>query len=175
MASDVKNVKLGPCSVTFNSVDLGYTKGGVEMEIATTSKKIMVDQFGETSINEYIMGRDVTVRVPLAEFNLTTWAEVIPGASLVSGGSPVKKKIVIASGVGISLQDMAEELVLHPTNLAPTDYSEDVTVHKAAPKGDFKFAYKHDEERVYMVEFTGYVDTANSNRLVTIGDPAAAP
>lgn len=172
MSSDVKNVKLGPCSVTFDSNDLGYTKGGVEVEITTTRKKVMVDQFGETEIDEYITGRQVMVRVPLAEHNLTNLASVIPGATLVTDGvDSNKKRIDVSSNIGASLRDLAAELVLSPTNAA--DANEDFTVFLAAPMGDIQFAYRHDDERVYSVEFTGYVDTANSNRLYSIGDGTA--
>ena len=57
MSSNTENVKLGVCSVTFDGVDLGYTKGGVDVTIATTTKEVMVDQFGQSEINEYMKGR----------------------------------------------------------------------------------------------------------------------
>jgi len=171
MASDVKNVKLGPCAVDFDSTDLGYTKGGVEVDITTTRKKIMVDQFGETEVDEYITGRQVTVRVPLAEHNLATLAAVIPGATLVIDGTDATKmRIDVTSGVGTSLRDTAAELVLAPT-LGTAN--ENFTVFLAAPSGDIQFAYRHDEERIYAVEFTGYVDVDNGNRLYSIGDDTA--
>jgi hypothetical protein len=31
----VKNIKLGACKVSFGGQDLGYTKGGVEVEVST--------------------------------------------------------------------------------------------------------------------------------------------
>ncbi len=64
MASDIKNVKLGVCTVKFNNVDLGYTKGGVEVTVKTDTYKVNIDQFGKTPINEYIMGRDVPGKSP---------------------------------------------------------------------------------------------------------------
>ncbi|EGT88588.1 hypothetical protein ABNIH1_18950, partial [Acinetobacter baumannii ABNIH1] len=35
MASDVKNVKLGVCKIMFDGVDLGFTKGGVDVTVST--------------------------------------------------------------------------------------------------------------------------------------------
>ena len=42
----VKNIKLGACKVSFGGVDLGYTKGGVQVEVATETLKVTVDQLG---------------------------------------------------------------------------------------------------------------------------------
>ncbi|EOD9812545.1 hypothetical protein ACJ8GG_003588, partial [Acinetobacter baumannii] len=67
MASDVKNVKLGVCKIMFDGVDLGFTKGGVDVTVSTETHKVQVDQFGQTPINEYILGRTVVVKAPLAE------------------------------------------------------------------------------------------------------------
>jgi hypothetical protein len=89
MTSNTRNVKLGVCSVTFNGEDLGYTKGGVEVTIATTTKEVMVDQFGNSPINEYILGRTCTAKVPLAETTLLNLARIMPGA-IVNGSGGVK-------------------------------------------------------------------------------------
>lgn len=172
---DVSKVKLGACKVTWNNVDLGYTKGGVEVEITTAKKKIMIDQFGETEVNEYIMGRSVMVRVPLAESDLTLLASVIPGSTLVTNvGPPAKKKLNIPTGSGVSLRDLAEQLVLHPANELATYKDEDFVIPLATASGDITFAYRHDEERVFNVEFVGYADNV-TGLLAIIGDPTATP
>ncbi|HYG86987.1 MAG TPA: hypothetical protein VD978_12075 [Azospirillum sp.] len=82
--SDTRNVKMGVCKITYGGVDLGYTKGGVEVEVTTETHKLTVDQFGSTQINELIMGRNVKVKAPLAETTLTNLVAVMPGATLVS-------------------------------------------------------------------------------------------
>lgn len=43
----VKNIKLGACAVSFAGTDLGYTKGGVEVEVSTETLKVTVDQLGK--------------------------------------------------------------------------------------------------------------------------------
>lgn len=86
MGSDTKNVKLGVCQVLYGGVDLGYTKGGVEVEVSTSTHKVSVDQFGESEINEYVLGRTVKIRTPLAETTLENLVNVMPGATLVSSG-----------------------------------------------------------------------------------------
>lgn len=86
MKSDTKNVKLGVCEITWAGKNLGYTKGGVDVAVSTSTHKVMVDQFGESEINEYILGRTVKITTPLAETTLENLVNVMPGATLVSSG-----------------------------------------------------------------------------------------
>lgn len=98
MASNTKNVKLGVCKVFFDGVDLGYTQGGVEVTVKTDTHKVNVDQFGKTTINEYIMGRDVSAKVPLAETTLENLVVIMPGATLTStGGTAATGTITVAT------------------------------------------------------------------------------
>lgn len=87
--SDTKNVKLGVCQITLDGVDLGYTKGGVEVSVKTDTHKVNVDQFGKTTINELIMGRELMVKAPLAETTLENMVAIMPGATLTSVGGTV--------------------------------------------------------------------------------------
>lgn len=171
--SDTKNVKLGVCNVAFGGEDLGLTKGGVTVEVQTSTHKVNVDQFGQTEVNEYINGRMVKVRVPLAESTLDRLEAVIPGSELVVDGvDPDVMRLDVSYGNGVSLLDIAQELVCHPRDNAPGDKSEDFVVPLAATAGAFSFAYKIDEERVYEVEFTGYVDK-ETGKLFHVGDADA--
>lgn len=279
--SNTQNVKLGVCQITFGGVDLGYTKGGVEVEVTTETHKVMVDQFGNSEINEYIMGRAVKVKVPLAETTLENMVQIMPGATLVGGGdkasgfftfagipadadtvtingvvftfkttpaapnhvqigasaaasiinlytevaSSVHPDLIVAdysydatklyveygiagtvgnaftlaelgtditvsgavlsggsgsivarvdvtNAIGESLLDVAQQLVLHPIALDPSNHSEDFIVPLAATAGALQFAYKLDEERIFNVEFTGYPN-AVTKVLFKVGDPAA--
>jgi hypothetical protein len=87
MASKTQNVKMGVCQISFGGVDLGYTKGGVEVIVATESKAVMVDQFGNAPIDEIVVGRTCKVKVPLAETTLENLVRIMPGATLTSTGS----------------------------------------------------------------------------------------
>lgn len=173
--TNADNVQLGTCSVLFGAADLGLTKGGVEVQVTTETYKIVVDQFGSTEINEYITGRNAMVKVPLAETDLATLALVIPGSTLVTDGTtPTKKKVNVTTTTGISLRTYADELVLHPLAQATSSKNFDFVVPIACPKGDFTFAYKLDEERIYMVEFYALPDLT-TGLLYVIGDESAVP
>lgn len=165
-------VQLGTCSVTFGETDLGLTKGGVEVTVSTTTYKINVDQFGQTELNEYVLGRTAMVKVPMAETDLDKLLIAIPGSTLVTDATVVtKKKLLVKSDVGLALRSYADELVCAP--IAQTATANDkFTMPIAAPKGEFKFAFKHDEERVYEVEFTGYPDLT-TGVVYIIGDSSA--
>lgn len=86
MSSSSKNVKLGVCNIFFDGSDLGLTKGGVEVEVSTSTHEVKVDQYGETPIGELITGRMVSATVPLAETTLDNLIRIMPGAALITDG-----------------------------------------------------------------------------------------
>jgi len=167
-----EKLEMGPCLPTYRGLDLGLTKGGVEVSIATESTLITVDQFGETAIDEVIKGRKVTVKVPMAERDLDKLLAVTPGATLVTNGIGkfARKKLTLGSGVGASLRKTSGALVLHPKGMPIEDKSRDFTIPLASCKGDMAFAYKVDDQRVFAVEFNGYVNL-ETDTLCVFGDP----
>lgn len=146
----VKNIKLGACKVSFGGVDLGYTKGGVQVEVATETMKVTVDQLGQTTISELVQGRNITITAPLAESVLKNMVDLMPGSALSADGSSV----TITSAQGVNLIDVAKELVLTPQDT--TDYV--LTIPKAATAGNFTMTYQSDDVRVFSVQFTAYPD-----------------
>ncbi len=162
----VENVKLGACEVWFGGQKLGLTKGGVEVELSTETYTVKLDQFGETSLSERITGRNVMVKVPMAETDIEKMAMIIPGSTLNTVKDPDgdKDSLEISVGLGLDLHAQAKELTLVP--IGENDYA--VTVHRAATNGSMSFAYKHNEERVFSLEFNAYPDA--SQQLMTVGE-----
>lgn len=169
--NDVKNVKLGVCRVLYDGQDLGFTKGGVDVAVSTETHEVQVDQYGQTPINEFIMGRTVTVTVPLAETTLENLVKIMPGAKLVTHASTKVTRVDVPTGVGTSLVELAKTLTLHPINKPESDKSDDFTVHRAATAGALEFAYKLEDERIFNCEFKGYPD--GTGKLFSVGDPLA--
>jgi hypothetical protein len=97
MPSSTNNVKLGVCTIEYGGVDLGYTKGGVEVEVGTETYKVMIDQFGNSPVKEYITARTCVVRAPLAETTLEVLNEIMPGASLVDNATKQVVTVVESS------------------------------------------------------------------------------
>lgn len=172
MASSTENIRMGTCRVLYDGTDLGFTTGGVEVAVATTTHETKVDQFGDTVANEYIMGRTITVTCPLVETTLENMAAIIPGATLVTDNTDPqnpKKNVIVTSGTGLSLLDRAKTLTLHPIAKPANDTSEDLVIPLAATAGAMNFAYKYDAERVFNCEFKGYPDS-ETGILFTYGD-----
>ncbi|GDS65570.1 hypothetical protein BvCmsSINP027_02780 [Escherichia coli] len=94
----VKNIKLGACKVSFGGVDLGYTKGGVQVEVATETLKVTVDQLGQTVISELVQGRNITITAPLAESVLQNMVDLMPGSTL----SEDDNSVTITSAQGVT-------------------------------------------------------------------------
>jgi hypothetical protein len=173
MPSDTKNVKLGVCRVYLDNVDLGFTKGGVEVEVNTETYKVEVDQFGKSPINEVILSREVTVSLPLAETTLENMVGIMPGATLVTDAvDPLIKKVSVPTGIGIDLLSIAKPLRLHPISKPDSDKSEDFLVPLAATPGSLSYAYKLDEERIFNTTFMGYPDPTTGVMFV-VGNPDA--
>jgi hypothetical protein len=102
MPSNTENVKLGVCTATFDSQDLGYTKGGVEVEVETNTHEVTVDQMGETPIDEIITGRTVKVTIPMAETTLENLARVMPGSTLVTDGVKATGTVTFSSSAPVN-------------------------------------------------------------------------
>ncbi|MDX5412907.1 MAG: hypothetical protein LPK02_07650 [Rhodobacterales bacterium] len=168
MPSLLENVKVGVCTVTFNAVDLGYTKGGVEVEVSTEKYTVTVDQFGNTPINDYLIGRSIMVTTPLAETTVENLVATMPGATLVTNAG--NSKAEVTTGIGTNLIDLAQPLILHPI-AAGASLAEDITIPRAATAGNMTFSYQLDSERVFNVQWMGYPDPT-TGLLYVMGDPA---
>lgn len=173
MASSLENVKIGVCSVMFDAVDLGYTKGGVSFEVTTETYTVTIDQFGETPVNNYITGRLAKVTTPLAETTLENMISIMPGSTLVIDGvTATKKKVVVTTGVGINLIATAKPLTLHP--IGETTAAFDLTIPRANTPGQVSFSYNVNQERVFNCEWMGYPDNAvGDSTLYVYGDITA--
>ncbi|OCP21898.1 MULTISPECIES: hypothetical protein [unclassified Ensifer] len=102
MPSNTENVKLGVCTALFDSADLGFTKGGVEVEVQTNTHEVTVDQMGETPIDEIITGRTVQVTIPMAETTLENLARVMPGSTLVTDGAKATGTVVFSTAAPVN-------------------------------------------------------------------------
>jgi len=280
MTNNPNNIRLSACRVRWGGRDLGLTKGGVDVTIKTETKSITCDQFGQSIVNEIIVGRTATIKTPFVETDLDTLYAIIKasGATLtdtgtvasgtitfssnpvaadtvtinghvftfvttivtgangipttpdqvligatttvtaanlaatlalstdpnvlqgiyvggtglmtvtfyrsgvlgnsftlaksstgitvsaatLTGGVDGTRNVTMLTGIGTSMITTAQPLVMHPADLADSDQSQDFTVFLAGQSGSISFAYKIDNERVYMVEWTGYPVAATS-------------
>lgn len=169
MAGDGTKVKLGAAWVTFGTVagnvgevvDLGYSKGGITFTLDTTIREILVDQEGTSPIAATILGRRVTVEVPMAESNYSRLQKIVPESTYSN------YTLEISSGLGANLMDYADELVITSTQ----DAQETITVYKAVPTTSLRATFLPDGERIWPVQFTGLIPgtlETHAGKLVAI-------
>lgn len=168
----IDNVKLGVCRVTYNSVDMGLTKGGCEFTYTPEYHDTTVDQYGKTIVNKILVGENVQAKVILAESTLANIKAACPAGQLVGTAT---QKITVGSKPGKDLLSQAKTLTLHPVALPEADHSFDITIYKAVITSELKLNFKVEEEQVVEVVFSGLVDQskADGDMLFCIGDPAA--
>ena len=140
--ADITNVKLGVCTVTFNKIPLGHTKGGVVVTYEPAYHNVTVDAYGETPVDMRLLGEKLIAKVPLAEATLANLQVAIPE------GTTSGSKLTIGSTVGDSLSDEAKELVLHPIENTPSNLDDDVVFHKAVVTNTVEIPFQNDAERV---------------------------
>jgi len=165
--ADVTNVKVGACSVVFNSVDLGHTKGGVEVSYEPIYHDVSVDKYGETIVEKYLMGEKITVKVPLAELTIANLKVAIPQGTFAGAANA---RLTVGHSAGTKATNNAAQLVLHPLNMGTL--ANDIVLHKAYVASVVNLQMKVDEENVYEVEFEALLDETKSdgNYLGLIGD-----
>lgn len=168
--ADIDNVKLGACSVKFNGVDVGHTKGGVTVAYEPEYHDITVDKYGNTVAEKVLIGESLKVTVPLAEHTLANMAVAIPAGDL--NGTD---KLGIGTDAGLRMSTVASELVLHPLANDASDLSEDVVLHKAVVAEAIEFKFSVEDEKVAEVVFHALIDETKTdgNRLGFIGDSTA--
>lgn len=168
--ADATNVQLGACTVTYNGVDLGHTKGGVEVSYEPMFKDVTVDKYGETPINKYLTGEKFTAKVPLAEFTIAMLKNAIPNATFAGAANA---RITLGKSAGQAQLSLAAQLVLHPVNQGTRRH--DVVLHKAVVTSQIVLNHKVDEEKIIEVTFEAMLDETKSdgNYLGLIGDSTA--
>lgn len=168
--ADITNVQLGVCSVTYNGIDLGHTKGGVEVSYEPVYADMTVDKYGETLLNQVLIGEKLTAKVPLAEFTVANLKTAVPNATYAGAGNA---RVLIGKSAGAKQTANAYQLVLHPT--AEGTRRHDVVLYKAVVSSQVVIAHKNDEQKIIEVEFTALLDETKSdgNYLGLIGDSTA--
>lgn len=165
--ADVTKVQVGACSVTYNGLDLGHTKGGVEVSYEPTYKDVSVDKYGETVVEKYLTGEKFTAKVPLAEFTIANLRNAMPKSTFAGAANT---RITIGAAAGKKATDSAAQLVLHPLNQGTRQH--DIVLYKAYVASQVVLSHKNDEEKIIEVTFEALLDESRSdgNYLGLIGD-----
>lgn len=167
--SDITKVKVGVCDVYFNGVNLGHTKGGVEVSYEPEYHEVSVDMYGNTPVEKYLIGERMTAVVPLAEWSIANLNNAIPQGTKAGAD----KRLTIGSKAGKKASTDAAQLILHP--IGASGATEDIVFYKAYVDSTINIPHRNDEERVMEVTFIALLDETKSdgNYLGLIGDSSA--
>lgn len=165
--ADITNVQLGPCQVTFNGVDLGHTKGGVEVTYEPEHQDISVDAYGNTVVQKVLKGEKLMAKMKLAEYTIANLRVAMPQTEFAGAAN---KRITIGHKAGQLATADAAQLVLHPQ--AEGTRRHDVVLYKAYAASVVVLPHNNDEEKLIEVEFHALLDESKSdgNYLGLIGD-----
>jgi hypothetical protein len=166
---NLDNVRLGACSIVFNSVDLGHTKGGVTFKIERELSEVTVDKYGSTPVDMVLTGQKATIEVNLAESQVANLNVAVPEGDYVTGTAG--SRLNLGTEAGYSLRDDAAQLTLHPAENAAGDLTGDIVFYKAVSTDSVELPFEIDNQRVFKVTFTALVDETfgNGRRLGHIG------
>lgn len=170
--ADISKVRIGPCKVTFNGVDVGHTKGGVSFNYEPSMTDLTVDQYGSSPVDAALTGENLTIVTRLAEITAANIGKAIASAETETGAQGTK--VEIGANAGKLMSTVAAQLVLHPLKNADADYSEDVTIYKAFASESVALDYSTEDQRVLEVTFRALIDEGKSvgSRLGHIGVPS---
>lgn len=165
--ADITKVKVGVCTVVYNGIDLGHTQGGVEVIYKPTHKDVMVDLYGDTKVEQFLTGEQLSAKVPLAEYTIANLRNSIPQAEFAGAAN---SRITIGHKAGQSARADSYQLVLHP--VAEGTKAFDVVFYKAYVASQITLKHTNKDEKIIEVTFEALLDETRSdgNYLGLIGD-----
>lgn len=175
MAASTANViNMGPCTVTFNSVDIGHTEGGVQITIAEKTGEAKVDAAGDAPVAAFDLGASVEAKFKCAEMlnasldAMSNSNAIITGTATGSGltkvawGKPVGTQLsgVLCTFIPIDSAKATKAFHIYKAYIASHNKVLDMTAEKAA---------------TYEVVIRGLYDDSRTSgdRLCAWGSPTA--
>jgi len=152
MAQDFKKIEIGPAIVEYGTgadkITFETTIGGVVLNTETTYREQKTDQTGETVVDKRITGRNVSVQIPFAEYQIDIIPKIMTGAEIVTGTGG--SKVLIKTGVGLSLLSTAKIAVIKPL-AHKNDADFWTTLPLAYSETDVSYSYNNENERITNV------------------------
>lgn len=169
MAQNLEKIELGPAIVEYgdgvDKITFETTIGGVTFTTETTYRDQLTDQTGETVVGKRITGRNCSVTIPFAEYELSVIPKIMTGAEVVTDGTD--SKVIIKTGVGLNLIDTAKKAIIKPL-AKKNDPNYWVTLPLAYSETDLNYAYNNDNERITNVTLRSTPDAAGI--VAVLGD-----
>lgn len=160
---NLENIHLDLADVTWSGTNLGYSKGGVDVNITQEVLDVVIDDFGDTPVKSYDRGYKIEVVVHMAEAARDKFAVAMPTSTVMGD------RIKVGGQAGSVIP--TGRLVLAPVkgNLDP------IVVYKARPTAALTIPFSTTEVVMYDITFVGLIEDsrADGDRLFRIGGPAS--
>lgn len=149
---------IGPCSFTWDAVELSPMFGSVVLTSEQLTAPVKEDGQGDVEIDTVTMGIGGTMTITMTRSTLVQLQKVIHG-SVLSGD------VKVSNQVGEALFASAKQVLIKPlvNNVASVTASEFITVNKAYPIHKFEITWDTATQRVFVVEFKIYPDTTSGS------------
>lgn len=174
MAGTLTNIKVEPCTVTWNSVDLGYTEGDIELSFEEQMTEVTAHQTGTVVLDH--------IRTGAAVGELTITLKEVSAANiemlLVAGPGAATTPTAGTEGLGYGIKQQftsvvadAQKLVLHPVALDALTLTRDWAFWKAYPRLD-SVTFSAENPQTMTITFLIYPDMTkiSGHEYMTYGD-----
>lgn len=154
--------------------NVGGTKGGVRMDMETSTYEKTIDQLGDTPISEVIRGRKCKVTVNLAEVSPKNWGRIMAD-SLGYKTSTGKEFFRTSPSVGLDLMTLARKHRIIPLSGQNnvTDINKIITFWACAPSAEtLSVTFDPATQRTLEAKFTAYPDPT-TGEFWYVGDRTA--
>lgn len=158
------------------AIDLGYCDSAVEKAHEENYVDVTSHQTGSQILSQIHTGNTAGLTLNLKETSVAQLRKILlaEGNSLIPDGTGVSSTEVMGYGTAQQFKQTlgrARKLKLHPTTLAPSNLSRDVTFWKAFPKVS-GLSFSGEEILLLPVEFMIYPDYTKDSRInmYVIGD-----
>lgn len=154
--ANIQNLRIGPCSLTWKTQDLGFTMGGVKLTYERKMTQLKVDKYGDSEVDAALTGAGLKLAFKVAEPVASLIQRITPEGTNTSGA--LGQQVGFAAGEGASMRSTAGLLTLHPLSLPASNTSEDISVYLAYPSGNTELNYEVNNQRAYQIEMSALVD-----------------
>lgn len=153
VTEDCSQVLSGPATVSLGADTLGFTQGGVTVNIEPQTRGVVVDKYGETPCKMLHLGDNMRVTA-----NLAQWVQAVVKAAYMAGQDGT-----YFVGIGRAAGYVYTPLALIVTPTVSADAVKAVYMHKAVSVGALELKFDHQDDRIFTVEWQGLLDATKTD------------
>lgn len=165
----VSSFDIGPCQVTYNTVDLGGTSGNVKVKFGYKKAVLKADQYGDTMLDKAISGMHCSIETEFLEvLNKVNIQKVFP--TLVITGT-THNFLDQTDNTAVRQLALSSPLMLHPLVDDSTNADHEWYFWKACANEDSEYDFSPSTQAKLKISWDVLLDTSvQPARLFRYGD-----